>query len=53
VFRALPPGSFAFDAAIAAGRSLEDAVEGALGAEPGFDLAGEIRALIDERILAA
>src|SRR5262249_36962263 len=53
VFRALPPGRFAFRAAVAAGRSLEDAVEGALDAEPGFDLAVEIRALIDERVLAA
>ena len=53
VFRALPPGRFAFRAAVAAGRSLEDAVEGALDAEPGFDLAGEIRALIDERVLTA
>jgi hypothetical protein len=53
VFRALPPGTFAFRAALAAGRALEDAVERALAAEPGFDLAGEIRALIDERVLAA
>jgi hypothetical protein len=53
VFRALPPETFAFRAALAAGRALEDAVERALAAEPGFDLAGEIRALIDERVLAA
>jgi len=53
VFRALPAGAFAFRAAFASGRTLEDAVEGALDAEPGFDLAVEIRALIDERVLAA
>jgi len=52
VFRALPPGTFAFRAALAAGRALEDAVERALDAEPGFDLTGEIRALLDERLLA-
>jgi len=53
VFRALPPGTFAFRAALAAGRALEDAVERALDAEPSFDLASEIRALLDERVLAA
>jgi hypothetical protein len=53
VVRALPPGTFAFRAALAAGRTLQDAVERALDAEPGFDLASEIRALLDERALAA
>ena len=53
VFRTLPPGAFAFRAALAADRALEDAVEHALDAEPGFDLASEIRALLDERLLAA
>ena len=53
VFRALPPGAFALRAALAAGRALEDAVERALDAEAGFDLASEIRALLDERVLAA
>jgi len=53
IFRALPPGAFAFRAALAAGRTLEDAVERALAAEPSFDLASEIRALLDERVLAA
>jgi hypothetical protein len=53
VFRALPLGTFAFRAALASGRALEDAVERALDAEPSFDLANEIRALLDERLLAA
>jgi Putative DNA-binding domain len=53
VFRALAPGTFAFRAALSAGRALEDAVERALAAEPAFDLASEIRALLDERVLAA
>jgi hypothetical protein len=53
VVRALPPGAFAFRAALAAGRALEDAVEHALDAEPGFDLASEIHALLDERVVAA
>src|SRR3989442_666340 len=53
VRRALPPAVFAFRAALAEGRALEDAVEGALDADPAFDLAGEIRALLDERLLAA
>jgi len=53
VFRALPAGTFAFRAALASERTLEDAVERALDAEPGFDLASEIRALLDERVLAA
>src|SRR5262245_40935054 len=52
VFRALPAGTFAFRGTLASGRTLEDAVERALDAEPGFDLAGEIRALLDERVLA-
>jgi len=53
VFRALPPGTFALRAALGAGRPLEDAVERALGEDPAFDLAGEIRALLDERLLVA
>src|SRR5258707_640379 len=51
VLRALPPATFAFRAALAAGRTLEDAVEQALDTDPAFDLAGEIRALLDERLL--
>ena len=53
VFRPLRPGTFAFRATLAAGRALEHAVERALDVEPGFDLASEIRALIDERAVAA
>jgi hypothetical protein len=53
VFRAPPPGTFAFRAALAAGGALQDAVEHALDAQPGFDLASEIRSLLDERVLAA
>ena len=51
VLRALPPATFALRAALAAGRTLEDAVEQALDTDPAFDLAGEIRALLDERLL--
>jgi hypothetical protein len=51
VYRALPPATFAFRAALAGGVALEDAVEHALDADPAFDLAGEIRALLDERLL--
>jgi len=53
VLRAMAPATFAFRAALAAGRTLEDAVERALDAHPRFDLAGEIRALLDERVLVA
>ena len=53
VLRAMAPATFAFRAALAAGRTLEDAVERALDADPRFDLAGEIRALLDERVLVA
>jgi hypothetical protein len=53
VYRALAPAVFAFRTALAAGRALEDAVEQALDADPAFDLAGEIRTLLDERLLVA
>jgi Putative DNA-binding domain len=53
VFRALPPGTFAFRAALVAGGTLEDAVGESLDVTPSFDLAAEIRALIDERLLVA
>src|SRR5436190_2108002 len=43
--RTLPP------ATLAEGRALEEAVESALDADPAFDLAGEIRALLDERLV--
>src|SRR5947208_1451168 len=51
IYRALPAATFAFRAALAARRTLEDAVEQALDADPAFGLAGEIRALLDERVL--
>lgn len=53
VFRTLPAGAFAFRAALAARRSLQDALDHALDAQTGFDLASEVRALLDERVLAA
>ena len=53
VFRTLPSGAFAFRAALAAGQTLEAAVERAFDAEPGFDLAREIRALLEERLLTS
>jgi hypothetical protein len=53
VVRALLPATFAFRAALAGGRALEDAVAQALDAAPSFDPAGEIRALLDERLLVA
>jgi hypothetical protein len=53
VYRTLPPAVFMFRAALAAGRALPDAVEQALDADFAFDLAGEIRALLDERLLVA
>ncbi|HZF03393.1 MAG TPA: DNA-binding domain-containing protein [Patescibacteria group bacterium] len=53
VYRAVPPAVFAFRAALAAGGALEEAVDHALDNDPAFDLAGEIRALLDERLLIA
>jgi len=53
VFAVLSPATFALRAALAGGRALEDAVQGALDTDPSFDLASEIRALLDERVLAA
>ena len=53
VFRALPLATFAFRAALVGGGTLEDALGKALDVAPSFDLAGEIRALLDERLLVA
>lgn len=53
VFHTLPPATFALRAALAAGRTLEDAVTQAFDVTPSFDLAAEIRALLDERLLVA
>lgn len=44
--RALPPGGGAFLGAIADGRSLGEAYERAVGSAPGFDLPGNLAALI-------
>jgi hypothetical protein len=49
--RPLPEGRFAFRQALAAGRTLEGAVEGALAADPALDVAVEICALLEERLL--
>ena len=53
VYRALGPATFALRAALGAGQTLERAIEQALDADAAFDLAGEIRALLDERLLRA
>lgn len=52
VFRALPAGSFAFRRALADHEPLERAVDAALATDSAFDLAGEIRALLDEDLVA-
>jgi len=51
VFRPLPPAAWALRAALAAGRSLEDAGGIALGVDAHFDLAGAIAALLSDDIL--
>jgi hypothetical protein len=53
VSRALPASSFAFRRALAEHAPLERALEAALAADVSFDLATEIRALLDEQLLAA
>ena len=53
VFRVLPRGTFALRDALGAGRTLEDAVATALEADPSVDVATEIRALLDQRLLVA
>jgi hypothetical protein len=53
VFRALPAGSFAFRRALANREPLERAVDAGLSADASLDLTSEIRALIDEKLLAA
>jgi len=51
VYRALSPATFAFRAGLAAGGTLEDAAERAVAEDAALDLAGEIRALLDERLV--
>jgi hypothetical protein len=53
VSRALPASSFALRRALAEHAPLERALEAALAADVSFDLATEIRALLDEQLLAA
>lgn len=53
VFRALPAGTFALRAALGADRTLADAVDAALTVDPALDVAGEVRALIEDGVLAA
>jgi Putative DNA-binding domain len=51
VFRVLTPASFAFRAALAEGRTLQEAAEQAFDVDSGFDLANELRVLFDEEML--
>lgn len=53
VFRTLPAATFAFRATLGAGRTLAGAAEAGLAVDPGLDLGGEIRALLEEGVLAA
>jgi hypothetical protein len=53
VFRALPAGSFAFRRALANHEPLAHAADAALTADSSLDLAREIRALLDDKLLAA
>ncbi len=51
IFRALRVGTFAFRHALAAGRRLEVAAEAAASADPSFDLAPELAALLEEGLV--
>jgi len=51
--RVLSAGAFAFRRALAAGEPLERAADAALTADVSLDLGSEIRALLDEELLAA
>ena len=53
LFRRLPAGSFAFRRALASHEPLERAVDAGLMADISLDLTSEIRALLDEQLLAA
>jgi hypothetical protein len=52
VFRTLPAGSFSFRRALADGEPLERAVDAARAADGAFDVTSEIRALLDQDLLA-
>jgi len=51
VFRALAPAAHAFRAALASGRSLEEATQAAFAIEAGFDLARALHALLGEGLV--
>lgn len=53
VFRRLPPCTFALRDALGAGHPLGAAVAAALAIDPALDVAAAIRALLDERVIAA
>jgi hypothetical protein len=53
VFRSLEPAPFAFRSVLVAGRALEVAATAALALDPGFDLAGALRALLADGVLTA
>lgn len=51
VLRALPPGAYAFRKALAASKTVGAAIESALEADPSLDVAAELRAVLEERLL--
>jgi hypothetical protein len=51
VWRALPPAEHAFRAALVDGHALERAAAAALDVDGAFDVAGALRALVDERLV--
>jgi hypothetical protein len=52
VMRRLPPGTYAFRGALAAGRTLEAAAESALAADPNFDVTEGVLDLFRDRTVA-
>lgn len=53
VFRALDGGTWAFRAALAGGRRLEDAAGAGRAADPAFDLTRAVRELLDDGLVVA
>jgi len=53
VFRSLDAATWAFRRELTTGRTLEEAAAAALTLEPGFDLTGALRALLDDGVLTA